>query len=242
MLLQKISELSGVEIKTLQHMNGRQLADEVILPKIVVIGGQDTRGWRIGDDFMQLMADYAPELYRNDSYSGEILLELALQRLSKGAVLHEAHHLINSLPPAYQKYSAAYDQYGLMSDACWNFLAKQASFCLKTNAAEHTRKIVFGLLDHLTPQGETLGSFMLGASNFKLSGRQVYETMWEIACSQLSFETLYEHFVTPQRYKKYSFWLKDNWERIDQKDFFRRIGVSGFFEKRKIRKEILKAA
>ena len=57
MLLQKVAELSGVEIKTLQHMNSRQLADEVILPKIVIIGGQATRGRRIGDDFMQLMAD-----------------------------------------------------------------------------------------------------------------------------------------------------------------------------------------
>lgn len=241
MLLQKIAELSGVEIKTLQHMNGRQLADEVILPKIVVIGGQDTRGWRIGDDFMQLMADYAPELYRNDSYSGEILLELALQRLSKGAVLHEAHHLINSLPPAYKKYSAAYDQYGLMSDACWSFLVKQTPFCLKTNAAEHTRKIIFGLLDHLTPQGEALNGFMPGSLDFKVSAKEMYDTMWEMT-SLLSFEVLYEHFATPQRYKKYSFWLKDNWERIDQKDFFRRIGVSGFFEKRKIRKKILKAA
>lgn len=242
MLLQKVAELSGVEIKTLQHMNSRQLADEVILPKIVIIGGQDTRGRRIGDDFMQLMADYAPELYHSDSYSGEILLELALQRLSKGAVLHEVHHLIDSLPPAYQKYSAAYDQYGLMSDACWNFLAKQASFCLKTNAAEHTRKIIFGLLDHLTPQGETLNGFMPGGLDFKVSAKEMYDTMRKTACSQLSFETLYEHFATPQRYKKYSFWLKDNWECIDQKDFFRRIGVSGFFEKRKIRKEILKAA
>lgn len=237
--LLKVAELSGTDVNELSSLSHSRLVNEVILPVILNPGGQDIRGWRIGDDYMMLLAEFGEYCLQQDYFTGEIMLEIALQRLSCGAVLHESSRY-DILPKEYYKYSAAWDQYGLMSDACWKFLTKQYKTCLRTNLAkEHVTKIIFGLIDHLDEDGNELDRYMLNYDHFHTSSKEVFDWAWKTAAKEFSFEKRYTHFATPERWRKYKTFFKENWKEINQKDFFSKIGESGFFNKRKIRKEIL---
>lgn len=231
----RIFEITGVNV---QNLSTREIVDQVVLPKILQPTGQDIRGWRIGDTYMNLIADFGQEFYRNDYFAGELLLEIAMQRISCGAVLHESTPI--TLPAGYEKYSVACDQYGLMSEGCWNFIKMQTDLCLQLPTTNnHMKKIIFGLVDHLTPEGEKLGGYMLGSIDYKLDGKIVYKFAMETLKKFVPFEELYQHWATPESYSKQAAFFKENWNLIDKKDFFKRIGKTGFFEKRKIKKEIL---
>lgn len=224
----------------LANMPYDKIVHNVILEKILQPSGQDIRGWRIGDNYMDLMADFGDYCYQQDTFTGGILLEIALQRLSKGAVLHEGSRF-DILPKAYQPYSACYDQFGLMSNDCWYFLSKQYAVCLKANLTkEHTKKIIFGLIDYLDDKGNTLGDFSLGGMDFKTSPQEVFSWAWNVAKTNFSFEERYVHFATPQKWQRHKTFFKENWKQINTKDFFQKIGETGFFNNRNIRKDILK--
>lgn len=236
--LSKVAELSRVDLNKISAYSHTRLINEVVLPVILYPGGQDIRGWRIGDDYMLLMAEFGEYCMLQDCYTGEIMLEIALQRLSRGAVLHESSRF-DILPQEYYKYSAAWDQHGLMSDACWEFLTKQYRTCLRTNLAkDHVIKIIFGLIDHLDENGNELGRYMLKYDHFHTSPKDVYDWAWN-AAKNLSVKERFEHFATPERWRKYKVFFKENWKDIDEKDFFQRINEKGFFNKRRIKKEIL---
>lgn len=223
-----------------EEVNGKtldQVIEEIILPKILRPGGQDTRGWRIPDKYMSLMAEFGEYLHKNSS-EGQYLLEIALQRLSCGAVLH-APTSYDVLPAKYKQYSVQYDQHGLMSDECWEFLTQQAKTCLSAEfTREHAAKIIFGLLDHLDEKGNTLGSYMFGGIGFKTPAKNAYDWAFQTVVENILFDELYDHLATPERWEKYKGWLKTNWSEIDKTDFYQRIGI-GFFKRRKVKKEVM---
>lgn len=224
---------------TIVCMQQDRLVNEIILPLILKPGGQDIRGWRISDDYMMLLAEFGSECYAMDHFTGEIMLEIALQRLSCGAILHEGSRY-DILPKEYYKYSAAWDQYGLMSDACWEFLTQQYKTCLQADLTkEHVTKIIFGLIDHLDENGMEQGNYMLKHATFHTSSKDVFDWAWKTAAKEFSFEKRYAHFATTEKWRKYKTFFKENWREINEKDFFAKIGESGFFNKRRIRKEIL---
>ena len=172
--LNKVAAMSGKNVNELVGMSQNEVVNKVILPIIVQPTGQDIRGWRIGDDYMSLMAEFGEYCWQQDAFTGEILLEIALQRISCGAVLHEASSY-KILPEAYWKYSAMCDQPGLMSDACFDFLQKQIVTCLKTKLTrEHAQKIIFGLIDHLDEQGNELNGYMLKYGHFHTDTQTVF--------------------------------------------------------------------
>lgn len=238
--LQRVSSLSSLPFEELKTKDLQTLADTVILPIILRPGGLDIRGWRIPDVYMTLMADFGKEIRDENWFIGDILLELALQRLSCGAVVHELTSF-DVLPDHYKFYSAKRDQQGLMSDACWSFLTKQINTCLSGDikTKEHAEKIVLGLLTHIDDSGKPIGSFMLDNSGFHVSGEEVIAWAKEIAFNKLPFKAIYEALATPENWERFSWWFGSNWKQIDQKDFFTRIQVKGFFAKRKIKKQIL---
>ncbi|MDD4556568.1 MAG: hypothetical protein PHE89_04500 [Alphaproteobacteria bacterium] len=232
----RIEKISGVNVDNLTF---RYIFEEVILSKIIRVGGQDSRGWRIPDSFMELMADFGDFIYQKDPYLGGILLELALQRISCGAVLHEPTSYKEALPKEYQKYSARYDQYGLMSEKCWLFLTKQIKTCLACDRTkEHAQKIVLGLLNGLQNKINHNGDYMFGGLDFKVSPQEGYDWAYQTVTEELPFPMVYEFFATPERWQSYSPWFRENWEKINQKDFFQRTKTNGFFRKRKTKKEI----
>ena len=188
--LNKVAAMSGKNVNELVGMSQNEVVNKVILPIIVQPTGQDIRGWRIGDDYMSLMAEFGEYCWQQDAFTGEILLEIALQRISCGAVLHEASSY-KILPEAYRKYSAMCDQPGLMSDACFNFLQKQIVTCLKAKLTrEHAKKIIFGLIDHLDEQGNELNGYMLKYGHFHTDTQTVFSWAWETAGKYFTYEEL----------------------------------------------------
>ena len=236
--LNRVAELARMDVNDLASQTYRQVINNVVLPVILRPTGQDIRGWRIGDDYMAIIAEFGRECWLRDNYTGEILLEIALQRLSCGAVLHEGHSF-KILPEAYWKYSAMCDQYGLMDDACWEFLKKQANTCFQASLTkEHIVKIVFGLLDHLDEEGNELKGYMLKYSNFHTDTKEVYQWAWNFAVEHFSFEEMYAHFATPQNWQRFIPFFKLHKGKIDKSDFCHRIGVEGFWNKRKVWKSL----
>lgn len=177
-------------------------------------------------------------MLQQDAFTGEILLEIALQRISCGAVLHEASSY-KILPEAYRKYSAMCDQPGLMSDACFDFLQKQIVTCLKAKLTrEHAQKIIFGLIDHLDEQGNELNGYMLKYGHFHTDNQTVFSWAWATAGKYFTYEELYDHFATPERWERFIPFFKENRPVIYKPDFCKRIGVSGFWNKRKVWKRL----
>ena len=220
-------------------MSASEIVNKVVLPRIVRPTGQDIRGWRIGDDFMNLMANFAPSFCQADSFTGNILLEIAMQRLSCGAVLHDPTPVRDALPEDYRQYSAACDQPGLMSEACWNFIRKQAAYCLSNpQTRDHMAKILFGLHDYLDPEGQELYGYMLGSIGSHISGKEVFAFATETITNNMTFQEQYEHFAIPGRFNSNKAFFRSNWDKLDLDDLAGRLEITGFFKKRKVRKAV----
>ena len=243
--VKRVAELSGVSQNEIATMFHSDIVYQVILPKILHEGGQDIRGWRISEDFMMLIADYGEYFWQQDWMSGEILLEIAMQRISNGAVLHEPTKY-DVLPQRYDKYSAALDQPGLMTEGCWQFLNNQAKTCLQSkNLKGHMSKIICGLAEHLDKNGETKNGYMLSSSCLKsVTPKELFNWAWQRIYRDKNIDPydIYCYFATPKRWRLYPVLFKEHWSKIDKKDFYRRIGVKGFFNKLKVQKIVLTAA
>ncbi len=233
---QTIEKLSGISVT---GMSAAEIVNKVVLPRIVQPTGQYIRGWRIGDSFMNLMADFAPDFCQADSFTGNILLEIAMQRLSCGAVLHDPTPVNDALPAGYKQYSAAYDQPGLMNEACWNFIRKQAAYCLSNpQTRDHMAKILFGLHDYLDAEGKELHGYMLGSIGSHISGKEVFAFATETITNNMTFQEQYEHFAIPGRFKSNKEFFRSNWSKINADDLAKRLEITGFFKKSKVKKAV----
>ena len=79
--------------------------------------------------FMNLMADYGQYCIECHRPSGELLMELAMQRISQGGVRHKPYDMLLALPQKYWNYSAIGDVKEPLDDACVNFLLSNLRFC-----------------------------------------------------------------------------------------------------------------
>lgn len=233
-----VYELTGKQDEKILGMNTTDLIEQVILPEIVRPTGQDTRGWRISDDYMYLIADYGHELWDGDCYRGGFLYEIAMQRISCGAVLHEATRVLEALPGPYRKYSTYFDQPGLMSGGCLHFLTEQAETVLKfkpegvyvsasaSALADHMEKILFGIIDQLDETGKALTNYMLGR---EIDGAKVFLMAW-ITLRRCRPETLWRHCAGQKNWRRWTDFLREQWYCIDHDEFARLIGLSGPFK------------
>lgn len=64
--VKRVAKLSGMTQNEIEAMSHKEIVRKVILPKILHEGGQDIRGWRIGDDYMLLIADFGEYLWKQD--------------------------------------------------------------------------------------------------------------------------------------------------------------------------------
>ncbi|MEI3545620.1 MAG: hypothetical protein V8R23_05105 [Alphaproteobacteria bacterium] len=94
--LNKVAAMSGKNVNELVGMSQSEVVNKVILPIIVQPTGQDIRGWRIGDDYMSLMAEFGEYCWQQDAFTGEILLEIALQRIFLRCSSSRSQQLQNS--------------------------------------------------------------------------------------------------------------------------------------------------
>jgi len=171
--LESVAIICGVNSEEITGLSQRRLVEDLILPRALKESGQDTRGWRISPQFMQFMAYWGQKCVNIDRESGELLMEIALQRLSCGAVIFkEKYNILQALPEEYRKYSVCYDQPGLMDESCMTFLYRNLYFCMKNlhNATwrYHAELICKGLLQNIACNGELLNGYLWG-QNRKLS-------------------------------------------------------------------------
>ena len=61
--------MSGKNVNELVGMSQSEVVNKVILPIIVQPTGQDIRGWRIGDDYMSLMAEFGEYCWQQDAFT-----------------------------------------------------------------------------------------------------------------------------------------------------------------------------
>lgn len=87
--LEAVAALCRVDVRELLNKSFQELVNDYILPRGVEPSGQDTRGWRISPQFMHFMADWGS--YCAVKGTGELLMEIAMQRLSKGAIVRTLH-------------------------------------------------------------------------------------------------------------------------------------------------------
>lgn len=150
-----VAEASFAKVEDLQSLSIKEIADNYILPKIV--RPFNNRGYG-AKSFMKLMAKWGSSIFLWDPHVAGLLFEVGMQRISRGALLHEGVDLVNLLPSEYKMYTFAYDEYRIMSSECYDFLVNNIEIMftsLEPKYREHCHKIVFGIMLHVEENGET---------------------------------------------------------------------------------------
>lgn len=242
---------TGVE--NLSSMAWTEVVNNVILPKLA--GRAEYRN-RIYPEFMKFLALYADTVCRKDNYLGEILLEIAMQRISNGAVLHEddTTPTFKALPEAYREYGSQNyhlgGEPGLMGKEEYAFIMQALPVCLQhDNTRSHALAIAFGILKHLTPEGKVADDYMFGTLSFKPDGKALYEAALSWVISYALWDELFRHFAQPTQWQKHKKWLKQEIKcgNLTWKNFFKAIEdpKSGIFKRwrtrARIKKEIMSA-
>jgi len=247
-MLNYIANNTRVSENELNSMSWQRIVDEVILPKIA---GRSNR-WHITDEFMAFMADFGKECIEMDKSNGTnlapVLFTVAMQRLSKGALKHKGVQFDKQLPKKYWEYSSAHDDYGIMTPGCLQFiyygLPVAAQFA---PTREYALIQAWGLVEHLDAQGNR-NDFDLYCDSPSENGIKLYDTGLRLVEQWTKEEELYEHFASPEQWRKHLDWFHAHQKMFQWDDFFSRIydpAGKGWFkrwsEKRAIKKEIRNA-
>lgn len=244
--LEKIALLGRVEKLTknslIYNMMWADVVNKVILPQMA---GRER--YAIGDSFMQLLADYPYDIMRMDAKIAKNLLEIAMQRISCGAVLHEPTSWPEPLDKEYFVYSSRWDEPNLMTESCYSFIMKASETCLKDEQLKgHMVKILFGILKHISPQGDMRYGYMcplLEEDPHKALALWAHaERMVE---QYASYEELYKNYVQPEIWYEHRLWISQNFSKINWRKFCKRtkcVSGNNFLQrslnKRKLRKEL----
>lgn len=232
------------KVSNLKGMPWNEIVDKVVLPKMA--GPKATR-WCINDMFMNLMADYGYCIYTHNNGIGNVLFEIALQRLSCGAVIHGPISWHAYLPAMYWDYSSVGDENYGMTQGCYNFIMKSSEACLQASKGvrNHTLQILFGLLGHISPSGKV--SFVYDAlGDFKKNAVELYAHAKRLVEYYANFDELYEYYATPDQWEKHKDWFSQYYEKINWSEFFEDTQclkgnfIQKFFQRRAIKKEIKK--
>ena len=120
-MLNYIAKKSSTSVATLSQKTWPELVDFILLH---LAGGSNR--WCIHKNFMTFMSLYGKECIDMDKKTGyelaPVLFTVAMQRLSKGAVLHDVVHFDQQLPAKFWVYSSAHDDYHIMTDDCLQFI------------------------------------------------------------------------------------------------------------------------
>jgi len=218
--------INYIERKTgksnLGNKNWKEVVDTVILPKMA--GPAGTR-WCINDLFMNFVATFAYDISLKDNYTATAMLEIGLQRLSCGAVQHEATTWPEPLPREYWPYSSKWDSSHIMTEGCYNFIMKAMETCLKNKVTHsHALKILFGVLTQVSPDGKTASRLYYDEEAFGTGAREKFSVMYfqakRLAETYATKEELYAHYAKPEEWKKHKQWFAENMQTLDWKQFF----------------------
>lgn len=218
----------------------QEIVDKIILPKMAGPKNKAQSRYMINDMFMNLLAEYAYDISCKDQTLAPILFEIALQRLSCGAVLHDSTPWPEPLPMKYHEYSSLWDERHVMSEGCYNFIMSGLEKSLNFDMTRtHALKILFGLMHHISPTGNIDSNYSL--SNFKNKAAQLYHHAEKLVESHASFEEIYPYYTRPLQWKKHIFYFGKNKDKIDWSDFFQKTQAASqgnFIKKWQKRKAI----
>ncbi|MBQ9235361.1 MAG: hypothetical protein IJ184_02730 [Alphaproteobacteria bacterium] len=240
--LERISRFSKpIEVEDIKNYTMDAIVDDCILPFILQPGGQDIRGWRISDEYMNFIAEWGDYIYSRSELSYNTLCEYAMQRLSLGAVLHDPikfHDAENFMPRQWQGWGVYYDQYGTMSEACWKFFTANAFHLLKSSVpsvAHHAKMIVFGIIEHSSNDKPAV-NYIWGCDEIPFA--QVLDQCRRFL-TFISWDEVYAR-INHHNYMLYRDWLRQNWD-IVEKDFYKKLKIDGVlkFKARKALKQQL---
>ena len=242
-------------VKNLSAMPWAEVVNQVILPRLA--GRAEYRN-RIYPDFMKFLSLYATEVCQEDNNLGEIMLEIAMQRISNGAVLHEDDltPTFKALPEAYREYASQNyclgGEPGLMGKEEYAFIMQALPVCLKhEKLRSHALAIAFGILKHLTPEGEVADDYMFGTATFKPNGKAMYEAALSWVMCHASWNELFRHFAQPEQWPKHKTWFKQEIanKRLTWRQFFKAIETPNtenifkrWHNRLRMEKEIMSAA
>ena len=213
-LIKKIEELTGCN--NLKKMSWQQVVDNIILPKMA---GQDTRT-SINDMYMNFMADYAYDVYCINKDMANVLFEVALQRLSCGAVMYSTTYTLERLHQDYWSYSSLNDEPCDMTEGCYNFIMKASEICLKYGnevTKLHTLEILLELINRIFP-GEPFDYDSLG--EFINKAEDLYKHSEKLVEQFAPYEMLYINYSKPDQWKKHKIWFAKNLKNLRWRKFF----------------------
>lgn len=211
----------------------KKVVDEVILPRLA---GTPAQRYRIAPPFMKFMALYGEECYQKDAKLGEILYEIALQRISNGAVLHQADPTptFQALPAEYKAY-ASQNGYlgcepGLMGEEEEAFLRSRLENCAMLPALRfHALAICFGIVENLFPDGKEDNGYMLESCYYKPDGAALYALAEKIIRNYATDEEIFRHWAIPKQWKKHFSYFAGTLKagKFSYEDFFAATGADG---------------
>ena len=227
--------------RNLANKPWKEVVDNIILPKMA---GKSNR-WCINDKFMLLMALHYYDVMLESISLYSTLQQIALQRLSCGAVRHEYVSDAKPLPKEYHEYSSVHDEAHVMTEGCYEYIMSGAfEWCFRDERNKHhAQEIAFGLIHHISPQGDIAWNYTFPEA-LKCRGINLYTKMTYLVEKHCDFDTLFEHYAQENEWKKHRIWLANNYQKIDWTKFFERTKtlsgnfVKRFFTKREIQREL----
>jgi len=215
-------QVSDLGVKELYEIPAQErIVENFILNRALLSGGTS-----ISDDFMLFMSEWGQNCVNRHLETGELLMEIAMQRISKGAVPHAPYDLKNALPEQYRQYSAADDEDREMSSACWCFIRNNINYCLKLQNQtwrKHAQLILLGLIQHLNEDGSTNDGYQWDEQRIGVSVKDAYSLVMRVCGVMLSFmvvvEVLAPHWRQNRRYFKF---MEDviDWSDKSVRQFF----------------------
>ena len=226
-IIEFIEKETGVQ--NLAYRSWQDIVDNVILPDMAYRADQRNR---IGSSFMRFMSLFPREVMQRDARLGAIMMEIAMQRISDGAVLHpdDPTPTFDALPREYRTY-ASQNGYqggepGLMGKECEDFIVRALPVALEyEQTRKHALAIAFGLVRYLSPAGEPQEGYMFGCLNHKPDGVLLYALGNQWVEKYASKEEIFRHYAQPAQWQRHLDWFQreDKASRLDWKQFFASI-------------------
>lgn len=241
--IEKVTKAENLSSKSWQ-----EIVDEIILPKMAGPQNGIQSRYKIDDMFMNLLAYFPREITEKNIVLAPVLFEIGLQRLSCGAVLHDDTPWPEPLPKKYWEYSSKWDERHVMTEGGYNFIMYGIEQALKFEMTRsHALKILFGLMQHISPIGNVDNDYSL--SDFEDKAAQLYCHAKSLVEKYASFEEIYPYYARPVQWEKHIFFLSKHKDKINWDDFFAKtkaVSKGNFISKRlqrnAIRKKIERAA
>ena len=232
--IQQVTNTRGLREKQWQ-----EIVNEVILPKMAGKGEKP-----IKEDLLNLMAIYSYSIQCEDLRLHEVLLEICLQRISNGAVMHD----YVDYPPInpYREYSSMGRQKAGLTPAVVNFIVSNAMNAAVVSKAlrSHALAILFGIIEDISPEGLARNGYKIPQSIDFIAVKEMRKKALSLVMKHATWEELFDQLAREEIWEEHKMFLSEHYEKIDWDKFFLQTKMlnGNFFQrwrqKRRIKKEI----